>query len=170
MKPDRTDFLTWAAVLLSATALAVLLAVRPDVETPGRRAPSGAAAENDPELEALRRVLGHFPAVPGDEEKLGLLLASEPGNSRARFSRGELAWRAGDLAAAAADFRRAVEQNRGYVDRSSPLDRGELMRQFADQAQPVYLREKELRPDDAGVKRTIKDIYFIRRAMAGGCD
>jgi hypothetical protein len=157
-------WLEWAtaAALLLAAAAALTIAVRL------------AAAAGSDEGELLARLHERTDRrVAGEREQLRPILAvGAPGNAArtataalARFpdnSQLHLVAAAahrerGDVAAALREYRRAVELVRDYADRRSPHSIG------ADLA--PWLRH--VRPELSGP--ALRDLYYLERALAGGC-
>jgi hypothetical protein len=170
MKRDLADFVTWGAAAALAVSLVILLA-RPAGEKVAAPGPAvETAAEADQEALALEKELGHYPPVPADRQTLEAYAGRHPGQSRPLIFLGSFDLEGGNLRGAVEHLKKALEMERGYADAKSALYQGPLLKKVVDEGLRVYLREKEMRPGDKDVERIIKDLYFMKRSMAGGCD
>jgi tetratricopeptide (TPR) repeat protein len=167
VKRDATDYLTLAVLALLVAALVCLL-VSWRRSAPAARHPE--PASEDAEVRVVEEALGHYPPRPSDRDALAAWVAGNPGNSRALFELATLYYREGRLDAAAENYRHALVLNRSYADAKSPVSQVDMLKRVVDEGLRVYQREKEISPGDAHVRKVIKDLYFIRRSLAGGCD
>lgn len=170
-KADRTDYLTYSAVAVLVLCMAIIMTG--SAAERGRITPAETFDEipgGGEEAVFLEKHLGHYPPVPDDIDNLASFVEEHPGNSRAFFHLGELFYRDGDLRRSTVNLRRALQISRDYVDPKSPYYQGEVLAEVVEKGLNIYRREKSLRPEDENVTKVIKDLYFIKRSMAGGCD
>ncbi len=167
IKRDATDWLTLAVLAALAGALVWLLVPRRG-DVPAAVPPERGGV--DAEVRVVADALGHYPPLPSDGETLAAWVAAHPGHPRALFDLATLYYLAGRLDAAALNYRQALLLDRSFADAKSPASQADRLKQVVDEGLKVYQREKEINPGDAHVRQVIKDLYFIRRSLAGGCD
>jgi len=76
----------------------------------------------------------------------------------------------GQLADSIHNYRRAVEMEPDYVDKKAPLFIGDEVRKVVREGVEKLQREQTLRPKDKEVGEAIKDVYYLQRRLAGGCE
>jgi tetratricopeptide (TPR) repeat protein len=76
----------------------------------------------------------------------------------------------GRLADSIHNYRRAVEMEPDYVDKKAPLFIGAEVRKVVREGVEKLQREQALRPKDKEVGEAIKDVYYLQRRLAGGCE
>ncbi len=128
------------------------------------------------EAEARRRVgkereqIGHLLALADDGEKDQARQLAEKsadrfaGNSQFHLLRARLGLAGGEMGPVLGAYRRALELNRDYSDRRSEFYLGGELRPLLREARLAYLGEGA-----AGGKGPLRDLFFIERALAGGC-
>lgn len=131
------------------------------------RGPDPCAAR-PPDAAAVEASYAAIRAALGDGREEEALLALRERASRgpypgyAWFLLGEAAYRQGAAAAAVGHWRRAVEADASVADRGAAFGAGRaIARRLAE------LREGPWAED---APREIRDLYFLQRRLAGGCD
>ncbi len=76
----------------------------------------------------------------------------------------------GKLGESIHNYRRAVEMEPDFVDKRTPLFIGDEIKEPVREGMEKFKRERALRPNDEEVKRTLKDVYYLQRRLAGGCE
>jgi tetratricopeptide (TPR) repeat protein len=76
----------------------------------------------------------------------------------------------GQLADSVKNYRRAVEMEPDYVDKKAPLFIGQEIKKVVKEGVEKLKREKKLRPKDQQIKIALKDVYYLQRRLAGGCE
>ncbi len=169
---DRITLLTGAAVAVLLIFLAVLTVEAFRTEAGDARRPGAGTGYSkiDRDRDDLETRLGGYPPGKEDREDLEDFILEHPDNSAARLALGDLHRKDGELALAASSYRRAVELDRRYCDLKDPVYHGEEMNLLVENGLKVFRREKDLRPDDEAVIKAMRDLYFLKRSLAGGCD
>ena len=70
---------------------------------------------------------------------------------------------------AVSEYRKAVESNRDFTDRSSHYYLGKTLRPFVREARNLYLGKSGDAPALAAPSGLIDDIHYLERSLAGGC-
>jgi Tfp pilus assembly protein PilF len=83
---------------------------------------------------------------------------------------GQVLLKQGKLGAAIHNYRRAVEMDPDYVDKRTPRFMGDAIKTVVEEGREKFAREKALRPEDKDVQRALKDVYYLQRRLAGGCE
>jgi tetratricopeptide (TPR) repeat protein len=102
--------------------------------------------------------------------ELDRIAKNYPGNSLSYMYLAESYLAQGRLADAIRNYRRAVEMEPDYVDKRTTLFRGEELKDVVTEGILKLEREKKLKPKDDEVKQALKDVYYLQRRLAGGCE
>ena len=102
--------------------------------------------------------------------ELDRIAKTNPKNSLSYIYLAESYLAQGRLSDAIRNYRRAVEMNPDYVDARTPLYKGEELKKLVTEGIPKLEREKKLKPKDEEVKQALKDVYYLQRRLAGGCE
>ena len=180
MFKDRFDRLSLAGLVLLAAALGVLLATAG--RSDGRQADSGMNRRIEQEMLAQAKLSfleRHYGPVmvlrDGGELQSALLKLEElertfPGEAHGALLRGEIFHRMGMNDRAVSSPAVAVRGNGDYLDPASPLNQRDLIAMAAEQGIPL-LRDRLLgQPDDRQAAATLKDAYYLKSRLAGGCE
>lgn len=120
-----------------------------------------------------------YRQVNADKEKglyaeamaeLRQVMEKYPDNPLSYVYLAELHLKQGKLADAVQNYRRAVEMEPDYVDERAPLFRGDEIKEVVKEGVNKFQREKKLKPKDKEVLRALKDVYYLQRRLAGGCE
>jgi len=76
----------------------------------------------------------------------------------------------GKLSASIHNYRRAVEIEPDYVDKRTLLFMGDEIRELVKEGMEKLEREKKLKPQDKQIRQALKDVYYLQRRLAGGCE
>ncbi|MGA1870006.1 MAG: tetratricopeptide repeat protein [bacterium] len=74
------------------------------------------------------------------------------------------------LGKSAQSYRRALEADSKFLDKNYYLFINKEVIALLSSAIPKFKREKNLKPNDSEVKQTLRDLYYLRRKVAGGCE
>jgi len=172
MKKDRLTLTTNLVLALLVVYLGSLVLGSMKSSGEENRRPSGdrQTMRIDMERTSLESYLGHYPPDAGDLNKMASFLTENPDNSAAFLSLGDVHYGEGELSMAVASYRQAVEINRRFCDTGDPAYHGEKLNDLVQEGLKVYKRERSMRPEDTRVRQTVKDLYFLQRSLAGGCD
>jgi tetratricopeptide (TPR) repeat protein len=102
--------------------------------------------------------------------KLQDIMKTYPGKPHSYVHLAELSLKSGKLADTIHNYRLAVEKDPDYMDKKTPLFIGHDVKELVKESLPKFGREKELKPNDITVKNTLKDLYYLQRVLAGGCE
>jgi len=158
------------AMLVAYLAFLILGSMESGAEKGGPPFPDRRSLIIDMERSSLESYLGHYPPGSGDREKLVSFIEENPDSSAAFLSLGDIYYDERNLSLAATSYRRAVEINRRYCDSGDPFYHGGKLNDLVQDGLKVYKRERAMRPGDKKVRQTVKDLYFLERTLAGGCD
>jgi hypothetical protein len=56
------------------------------------------------------------------------------------------------------------------MDKKTPLFIGHEVKELVKESLPKFGREKKLKPKDKTVRNALKDLYYLQRVLAGGCE
>lgn len=180
MLRDRFDRLALAGLLLVAAALVALLVTAGPGE--GRQAHGGPDRRTEQELLAQARVAfleRHYGPVAELRErgelqsallKLEELERKFPGEPHGSLLRGDILYRMGLVDRAVASLAAAVRGEGDYLDPASPLNQRDLIAVAAEQGIPLLRDRLRGQPDDRQAAATLKDAYYLRSRLAGGCE
>ena len=127
--------------------------------------------------EALNKQI--YSGVRADKEKklysdamskLQNIMKQYPRNPLSYVYLAQLELEQGRLADAVHSYRRAVEMEPDYVDKKAPGYMGEEIKTVVIEGMEKFEREKELKPKDRDVQKALKDVYYLQRRLAGGCE
>ncbi|MDH3348435.1 MAG: hypothetical protein OEM02_10125 [Desulfobulbaceae bacterium] len=76
----------------------------------------------------------------------------------------------GHVEKAIADYRKAVEMNPDYVDKKASSFIGPEIKKFVTQSKSFVEKQLAENPDNKDSKRALKNIYYLQRRLAGGCE
>lgn len=180
MLKDRFDRLTVIALLLVFGALAALLATAG--QSDGRQGDGVLNRRVEQELLAQARVSfleRHYGPVAelrnrGELQsallKLEELERSFPGEPHGALLRGDILFRMGLLDRAVASLALAVRGNGDYLDPASLFNQRDLIAVVAEQGVPLLRDRVRGQPDDRQAAATLKDAYYLKSRLAGGCE
>lgn len=180
MLRDRFDRLAAVALLLVLGALGALLTMAGPSD--GRQAASGPDRQMERELLAqakvsfLERHYGPVTALRDRGELQSALLKLEeldrkfPGEAHGALLRGDILYRMGMVDRAVTSLARAVRGNGDYLDPASPLNQRDLIAVVAEQGVPLLRDRLRGQPDDHQAASVLKDVYYLKSRLAGGCE
>jgi tetratricopeptide (TPR) repeat protein len=102
--------------------------------------------------------------------ELDRIAKSNPKNSLSYVYLAESYLAQGRLVDTIRNYRQAVEMEPDYVDPRTPLFKGDELKELVTEGIPKLEREKKLKPKDEEVKQALKDVYYLQRRLAGGCE
>lgn len=180
MFKDRFDCLSAAALLLVIVALgALLVTARP---SDGRQSHGNPDRRVEQEILAQARVAflerhyGPVVTLRDQGELQSALLKLEeldrkfPGESHGSLLRGDILYRMGLVDRAVVSLAVAVRGNGDYLDPASPLNQRDLIAVAAEQGIPLLRDRLRGQPDDRQTAATLKDAYYLKSRLAGGCE
>jgi len=180
MLRDRFDRSCAIALVLVVAALVTLLAVAG--RSDGRQTDGSLNRRIEQEMLTQARVAfveRHYGPVvamrDGGELQSALLKLEElerefPGEPHGAMLRGDLFHRLGLLDKAVASLAAAVRGNGDYVDPASPLNQRDLIAVTAEQGVPLLRDRLRGQPNDRAAEIALKDAYYLRSRLAGGCE
>lgn len=180
MLRDRFDRLAAVALLLVFGALGVLLATaRP---SDGRQSAGGPDRQMERELMAeakvafLERHYGPVTVLRDRGELQSALLKLEeldrkfPGEAHGALLRGDILNRMGMIDRAVTSLAVAVRGNGDYLDAAGPLNQRDLIAMAAEHGIPLLRDRLRAQPDDRQAAAVLKDAYYLKSRLAGGCE
>ena len=102
--------------------------------------------------------------------KLQDIMKTYPGKPQSHVYLAQLSLKSGKLADSIHNYRLAVEKDPDYMDKKTPLFIGHEVNELVKESLPKFGREKKLKPNDKTVRVALKDLYYLQRVLAGGCE
>lgn len=102
--------------------------------------------------------------------KLEELASRYPGEAHGLLLKASLLATLGAQAQAVASYAAAVRLQGEYVDQKSPLSRRDEIARLTETGLATYVLQLKARPDDASLKQTVRDLYYLKSRLAGGCE
>ena len=102
--------------------------------------------------------------------KLKDIVKRYPAKSMSYVYMAQLYLKQGKLGDSIHNYRRAVEMEPDYVDPRTPLFMGDEIKKLVKEGIEKLEREKSLKPNDKQVRQALKDVYYLQRRLAGGCE
>jgi len=102
--------------------------------------------------------------------ELDRIAKNNPKNSLSYIYLAESHLAQGRLSDAIRNYRQAVEMQPDYVDQRTPVFKGDEIKKLVTEGIPKLEREKKLKPKDEDVKQALKDVYYLQRRLAEGCE
>lgn len=102
--------------------------------------------------------------------KLEELSARYPGEAYGLALKGKMLAESGAQSQAIASYAQAVRLNGEHVDKNSPLSRREEISRLVDSGLTTFLPKIKAQPADLSLKQTIRDLYYLKSRLAGGCE
>jgi predicted Zn-dependent protease len=117
-------------------------------------------------------VLGLMEAAQYQEALLKLeeLNRRYPGEAHGQILKGEILFRMGAPAEAAASFVAGVKLNGDYIDRNHPLSRRKVMVRLIDSSAAQFSDRLNSSPANPSLKLTVSNFNYLRSRLAGGCE
>lgn len=180
MPGDRFDRLAVAGLLLALAALVTLVATAGS--SAGRPADGALDRRIEQELLAQARIAfleRHYGPVvtlrDRGELQSALLKLEElerqfPGEAHGALLRGDVLYRMGLIDRAVTSLALAVRGNGDYLDPASPLNQRDLIAVTAEQGVPLLRDRLRGQPDDRQAAAVLRDAYYLRSRLAGGCE
>jgi predicted Zn-dependent protease len=103
-------------------------------------------------------------------EKIEQIRQQHPDNPQVFVYLARVRYAQGRIADAVTNYRRAVEMEPGYTDKTTPLYIGDRINELLPEARTKLNREKKLKPGDASIRAGLEDVYYLQRRIAGGCE
>lgn len=104
------------------------------------------------------------------EASLQAILTKYPNNAQSYVYLAQLDLQRGTLGGAIQDYRQAVEMDPDLVDKRTPFYVGDKLEGLVKEGMEKFKREKQLKPGDQQVDKVLKDVYYLQRRLAGGCE
>ncbi|MDH4317811.1 MAG: tetratricopeptide repeat protein [Desulfobulbaceae bacterium] len=101
---------------------------------------------------------------------LEAIIEKHPNISLSKVYLARLYIKLGQMEKAIAEYRKAVEMDPDYVDKKAARFIGPEIKKFVTQSKLVIEKQLADNPDDKPSKKAIKDIYYLQRRLAGGCE
>lgn len=67
------------------------------------------------------------------------------------------------------EYKQAVDLNPDYLDKKTPLFQGNKLKVAVSEALTGIEKAIRLNPDDASIKSSRKNVYYLQRKIAGSC-
>jgi len=175
---DWTDKLSVAAILgLTVITLGMLgnheIAKKRD-DNPGLLLEDGAAyaAQIEADKKIYKEVVSYNEQGLYSEAMTSLkaIIERYPDKPLSYVHLARLDLKQGELADSIQSYRRAVEMEPDYVDERARLFMGQEIKKVVKEGIEKLQREQALRPKDKRIKEALKDVYYLQRRLAGGCE
>jgi len=102
--------------------------------------------------------------------KLEDVMKTYPGRAQSYVYKAQLSLKSGKLGDTIHNYRLAVENDLDYLDKKTPLFIGHEIKGLVKESLEKFGREAKLKPNDEEVRNTLKDLYYLQRILAGGCE
>ena len=102
--------------------------------------------------------------------RLKTLIAKHSENAYGYVLLARLEYAQGSLTNALHAYRKAVELDPDYVDKTTPLFIGTEIMDVITKSRGKINRERKLKPGDPKIRAAVNDIYYLQRRIAGGCE
>ena len=104
------------------------------------------------------------------ETKLEGIMQKHPNKPLSYIYLAQLDLKQGRLGDSVHNYRLAVEMQPDFVDKKALLYQGEAITKVVKEGTDKFQREQKLKPDDKNVKQALKDVFYLQRRLAGGCE
>ncbi len=177
LKTDGFDKILSAVLLvLLVVAVAMLLA---DSPVPG-------GASNSKVLERTLKTQARLLFIQNTYQPVELLLKENrsqeallkleelavrfPGEAHGLLLKASVLAKLGADAQAASSYAAAVRQNGEYVDQKNPLSRRDEISKLTENGLVKYVPLSKSQPGDVALKQVVRDLYYLKSRLAGGCE
>lgn len=176
---DRFDRLMAIALLLVLASLGTLLATAGPGEQHANSAPDRRIEQellNQARQSYLAKHYGPVAELRDRGELQTALLKLEeldqkfPGEPHAALLRGDILYRMGLIDRAVVNLATALRGNGDYLDKQSPLNQRDLIVAVLEQGIPLLRDRLHGQPDDRQSEIALKDAYYLKSRLAGGCE
>ncbi len=169
---DRLDKISAVALIVLLTwALGLIFSYQGSAP---RRVPGGrralARVARNPDLTRKIKTIKNLLAADNPRRALkltDLLQKDYPYEGEVYILKGEVMLHLQRPIAAMRQYRQAVDLNPDFLDKNTPLFRGEQIKNTVAEAQALI--EKEVKAGKAGAAGDKKVLYYMLRKIAGGC-
>ena len=103
-------------------------------------------------------------------DKLKEIQSMHPDNPSSLLYQAQLQYNLGMLTEAIASYRLAIDSEPDFIDNKSPLFAGKGIQQHVEEAKQKLERERQLKPNDTAIVRTLDELLYLQRRIAGGCE
>ncbi len=169
---DRLDKISAVALIVLLTWALVLIfsyqGSAPQRASAGRRALL--QVTRSPDLTRKIKIIKNLLAADNPRRALkltDLLQKDYPYEGEVYILKGEVMLHLQRPIAAMRQYRQAVDLNPDFLDRNTPLFRGEQIKNTVAEAQTLI--EREVKAGKAGADKDKKVLYYMLRKIAGGC-
>lgn len=104
------------------------------------------------------------------KEALEAIMTKYPENAQSYVYMAQIHLEEGKLGESIQKYRHAVETDPDLVDERTPFFIGDKLENIVKEGTEKFKREKELKPGDETVDKVLKDVYYLQRRLAGGCE
>ena len=98
------------------------------------------------------------------------IINSQPDHAQSWVYQARLYKKQAILSKSSHSYRMALEADSKFLHKQYYLFIADEVMELILSAIPKFKREKKLKPNDTDVKRTLRDLYYLRRKVAGGCE
>lgn len=102
--------------------------------------------------------------------KLEELAGRYPGEAHGLLLKASLLAALGAQDQAVASYAAAVRLQGEYVDQKSPLSRRDEIARLTESGLATALPRLKSQPGDVALKQTVRDLYYLKSRLAGGCE
>ncbi len=102
--------------------------------------------------------------------KLEEIKTSRPGLSRTYVHLADINYKTKNLPQAILFYRTAVEMEAEYVDKKSPLKIGMQIKEVVNEGKIVFEKAISSKAADKETRQALKNVYYLQRRLAGGCE
>lgn len=102
--------------------------------------------------------------------KLEELSRSYPSEAHGVLLKASVMAALGEQVQAVGSYAAAVRMNGDYVDQKSPLSRREELNRIMATGLSTFVPQSKAQPDNPTLKQVVRDLYYLKSRLAGGCE
>ncbi len=102
--------------------------------------------------------------------QLDEIIKKKPGLSRSYVHMAEISVVQNKKGQALMFYKKAIELEPAYVDKNSPIKIGHEIKPLVSEMRGILEKKISQRPVSKETKTALKDVYYLQRRLAGGCE
>ena len=171
---DRLDKISSLAIAILMTWSAVLIGIQKSKPTDASNLPRRDwhatqfnSVELEKKIELAKNLL--FDSPQKAEELISSLITEYPYNGMSYLLEGDLFLYRQQPVQAMHSYRQAVDLNLDFLDKKTSLFQGKKISNTVNEAEEVINISLDTKKDDPEMKKYKKEVYYMKRRIAGSC-